>query len=182
MVDRSDTFSGQMSPVEWVSRKQQHVCRSTYASELHSSLDMVGRSMVIGSAFNEIMWGSQSALVLSQWQDLGQFAIPIDLFIDAKSVFDAVRAEVTKCADNSLVIHTKALRDYIMSGKIRRFHWIDTRDMVADALNKGTIDRVAVRTLFQEGVWRTLHPNLHFSPNEKNDCTRLTSCTPRAHP
>ena len=56
MVDRSGTFSGQMSPVEWVSRKQQHVCRSTYASELHSSLDMVGRSMVIGSAFNEIMW------------------------------------------------------------------------------------------------------------------------------
>ena len=91
-----------------------------------------------------------------------------DRFIDAKSVFDAVCAEITKCSDKALVLHTKALRDYIVSGKLRKFHWIDTRDMVADALNKGTIDRSAVRSLFQDGIWKTSHPNVSYTHKTKN--------------
>ena len=58
-----------VAPIEWVSRKQQHVCRSTYAAELHSALDIVGVGFVISSALNEAMQGVQTAAVLSQWQE-----------------------------------------------------------------------------------------------------------------
>ena len=167
MHDSKTSFSGKFSPIEWISRKQQHVCRSTYGAELHSALDIVGMSMIVASAFNEIMFGTQSALTLSQWQDTGRFAIPLELFIDAKSVFDAVCGEITKCSDKSLVLHTKALHDYVVSGKLRKFHWIDTRDMVADALNKGTIDRSAVRSLFQDSIWKTSHLNVSYAHKTK---------------
>jgi hypothetical protein len=35
--------------------------------------------------------------------------------------------------------------------------WIDTRDMVADALNKGCIDRGSLRRFFEKGQWELQH-------------------------
>jgi len=152
-----------VAPIEWLSKKQQHVCRSTYAAELHSSLDLVGMGMIVSSAFNEIMFGRQPALVLARWQDEGKFAIPMELYIDARSVFDGVTSDPVKTpADKALLLHAKALNSMLTSRQIKALTWIDTRDMIADALNKGTIDRDAIRRLFSLGEWKLQFPTKQF--------------------
>ena len=42
--------------------------------------------------------------------------------------------------------------------KIRQLYWIDTRDMLADGLNKGAISRKPLLQALKEGVWRVVHP------------------------
>ena len=149
--------------IDWLSKKQQHVCRSTYAAELHSSLDLVGLGMIISSAFNEVMFGVQSASTLAGWQDEGKFAIPQDLFIDARAVFDSVTANPVKTpADKMLLLHAKALNSMLLNHQLRSLNWIDTRDMIADALNNGTIDREAIRLFFSSGQWKLSFPSKQF--------------------
>ena len=155
-----------VSPIEWVSKKQQHVCRSTYAAELHSGLDLTGLACVISAAFNEIVHGSQDALTLSAWQNSGYSALPMHLFIDARAVFDSITAEVIKTpADGALLVHAKALREYLDKGLLSQLHWIDTRDMVADALNKGIIDRTLLREFFSLGKWHLHHESRDWPTN-----------------
>ena len=84
--------------------------------------------------------------------------MPMELFIDARSVFDSVTSKtVTTPADGALLIHAKALREYLNQGQLRGIWWIDTRDMIADALNKGSIDRTALRAIFTSGIWKLAH-------------------------
>ena len=141
--------------------------------ELHSALDLTGAAVVIGSCFNEIMHGSQTALTLSRWQSAGKFAIPLELMIDARSVFDSVCAEIIKTpADRALLIHAKALREYLESKQLKGLRWIDTRDMVSDALNKGSVDRIAIVKFFTSGVWDTKFESKYFEPRTKTNRTK----------
>ena len=81
-----------------------------------------------------------------------------ELFIDARAVYDSVTAKVVKTpADKILLLHALALRDHLETGQLSKLSWIDTRDMVADALNKGTIDRGALRQFFEQGQWKLCH-------------------------
>ena len=41
--------------------------------------------------------------------------------------------------------------------RIRRLWWIDTRDMLADGLNKGAVSRKALFTALMKGVWHVAH-------------------------
>ena len=162
--DGEDSSSSRIAPIEWTSKKQSHICRSTYAAELHSSLDLVGLGMIISSALNEVMHGAQSALTLAEWQNSGRFAVPQELYIDARSVFDSVTSEPVKTpADKMLLVHAKALNCMLLMRQIRSLHWIDTRDMIADALNKGTIAREAIRHLFSSGEWSIKFPSKNFT-------------------
>ena len=67
---------------------------------------------------------------------------PLDLAVDAKVVFDAVAATDT-CdpAESGFKLHLISVRDRMSSGMIRRLFWVETRDMLADGLTKGGIDR-----------------------------------------
>ena len=57
-------------------------------------------------------------------------------------MYDAVSATDTcEPADSPLKLHLLSVRNRMESGIIRRFHWVDTRDMLADGLTKGGIDR-----------------------------------------
>ena len=54
-------------------------------------------------------------------------------------------------------LHALALRDHLESKQVTKLSWIDTRDMVADALNKGSIDRTALRRFFEQRQWALQH-------------------------
>ena len=84
-------------------------------------------------------------------------------FIDARAVFGNVTAKTVKTpADKVLLLHALALREHLDSGQVTRINWIDTRDLVADALNKGSIDRGALRDFFERGVWKLNHERKHW--------------------
>ena len=44
-------------------------------------------------------------------------------------------------AESSLKLHLISARYLLFRGVIRKMFWVDTRDMLADALTKGCVDR-----------------------------------------
>lgn len=148
----------EVQPVEFLCKKQNHVCRSTYAAEIHSALDLVGLGMLIQSTITEVLTGTLSALELLEVHNNAGHAVQMHLFIDAKAVYDSITARNVKTpADKILLLHALALRDHLDHTQIASLSWIDTRDMVADALNKGKVDRTAIRDFFEKSMWHLQH-------------------------
>jgi hypothetical protein len=160
LVGNKDATVGkmQMQPLEHVCKKQNHICRSTYAAELHSALDLLGLAMVINQTLTEVLVGvSGPDKLLDSFQN-GDAALQLDLYIDAKSVFDSVCASQPKTpADKILLLHVLALRGHLQLKQLNSISWVDTRDMLADGLNKGNIDRTALRLLYERGIWEIKH-------------------------
>ena len=64
------------------------------------------------------------------------------LMLDAKSVFESVKAQVFKPpAENSLAGHVLWLREMLLKKLVGYVTWTDTRDMLADGLTKGSVSR-----------------------------------------
>ena len=106
----------------------------------------------------EVLLGARSPLELLEIHNSGQYAVECELFVDARAVFDSVTAKTVKTpADKIFLLHALALRDHLEAGQLTQLTWIDTRDMVADALNKGSIDRTALRRFFEQGQWAVSH-------------------------
>ena len=64
------------------------------------------------------------------------------LDVDANSVFESLRASHLRIpTENSLYGHLAWLWELIKLQLIHTVRWVDTRDMSADALNKGTAPR-----------------------------------------
>ena len=153
--------------LEYVSKKQSKVCRSTYAAELHSALDLMGLATIINSAMTEILTGPKTAVELARIQDSGENALKLFLILDAKSVVSGAVSEEPKCTDQSVFLHLLKLREFL-GPIIHALGWVDTRDMVADGLNKGIISRDALRTLAQTGEWHVSHqPEIHVQRSGK---------------
>ena len=76
---------------------------------------------------------------------LGILHPPIDLCIDAKSVYDSVTCtDVSTPLKASLLVHVLSVRDRLSTGILRSMNWVDTRAMLADGLNKGSVPRIAL--------------------------------------
>ena len=154
LTSKNGTLLGcnRLQVLEFVTKKQSKVCRSTFAAELHGCLDILGTANVINSALTEILSGAKSADELSKMQDEGTHSLDLDTVIDAKSVWQSATSEELRCNDHLALLHLCKLRELI-SSNVRHFIWCDTRDMLADGLTKGVIDRQALRKLALEGVW-----------------------------
>ena len=142
----------QMQLVEFVSKKQTKVCRSTFAAELHSCLDLLGLANTINSAMTEVLQGPQSASKLADMHESGEGCLKLDAIIDAMSVWQSVTSEEPRCNDQLVLLHLCKLREVVRKF-VDRFLWCDTRSMIADGLTKGVVDRQALRILSSKGTW-----------------------------
>ena len=59
--------------------------------------------------------------------------------------------------------HLHSVREQLRDGRIFRLWWIDTRDMVADGMNKGGLPRDPILNLCEEGQWVLKEKALPFS-------------------
>ena len=74
------------------------------------------------------------------------------------SVFTAIRNETNKCpTEQQMLYEIKALRQHLLDGRIDRLTWIDTRDMLADALTKGKVSREAFLYSLWHAEWTIKH-------------------------
>ena len=81
----------------------------------------------------------------------------IDLGIDAYSVFAAVTATQVKApAEKALLSHVQYLRELLDRGVCKSLIWFDTRDMLADGLTKGAVERAALLALM-DGNFQVMH-------------------------
>ncbi len=81
----------------------------------------------------------------------------LSLYVDAMSVYAAVTATFVKIpAEKSLLSHIQYLRELLDTRVLEALVWIDTRDMVADGLTKGAVDRTALHECMS-GAWALQH-------------------------
>ena len=70
------------------------------------------------------------------------------LYIDAQSVFVAITATYIKIpADNGVLSHVQYIRELLDTRVLQRIFWVDTRDMCADGLTKGSVGREAIHSI-----------------------------------
>ena len=144
--------------LEWLVRKLRRVVRSTFAAELNALIDSIETLILLQLLLHQIYCGTEeSNEELLVKLECGGLYPPIDLLVDAKSVSDAVAAPDT-CTpqEASLKLHIKTIRDRLARGLLRSLSWCDTRDMLADGLTKGGVDRSAL-SLAMSGKLKILH-------------------------
>ena len=139
--------------LEFTSKAQRHVTRSTFASEMFAATDSIDSGMLTRLSLHELHMGHLRDLEARKIM-LGEMQSPIDLYcvIDALSVGKAAVAPVLKTpAECSLVVHLRWLRQLI-SLKSLSLIWCDTRDMLADGLTKGSVERSSLERAMKGSV------------------------------
>ena len=82
--------------------------------------------------------------------------------IDAKSVYDSITAlRYSTPADRTMAIHVLAMREYLRDGLVYTIWWIDTFDMIADGMTKGSVVRKALTTISSSGHWQFIGDALY---------------------
>ena len=159
--------------LEFASRKQRHVTRSTFAAELFGACDCMDLILVVNLALHEIEMGPVPAMTARQLRDEGGLCYSTYLCIDAMSVFSAITAKVVKPpAERSLVSHVQWLRQMLDWQVLRGIVWLDTRDMVSDGLTKGKVSRVQLHALMR-GFLKLSHDSKSWSSQAKSSMLDL---------
>ena len=131
--------------LDWVSKNQRHVTRSTFAAELLSAGDAVDHGLLLSQMLHEIPKGPMSAAEARGQRISGQFLVPMVVYIDAMSVYAAVTATFVKTpAEKSLLCPVHCLREMLDNGVVSALIWLDARDMLSDGLTKGAVSRDAL--------------------------------------
>ena len=145
----------QCSVLDFYARKQTHVVRSTFAAELMAMIDAVQVGTLINLVLTELYSETTIAVTdLAKMQETGKLLLPLEVCVDAKSVYDALASDPIRVpTEKSLYIHLLAMSDLIRRGVLTKVWWIDTKDMASDALTKGSIDREVVMRLSSTGIW-----------------------------
>ena len=106
---------------------------------------------------DEMQTGRSTAAEALSRREQGGYAVPAALYLDALSVYAAVTATFVKIpADNGVHVHCLYLRELLDNNVLFALIWQDTRDMLADGLTKGSVDRKALHDAM-DGVVHVLH-------------------------
>ena len=162
--DRSDSGKqlqpgGKFHVIDFYSRKQRRVTRSTFAAELHSLADGIEVSRLFAMAITECIIPNISSREITRLEELGKLPLLIEAVVDAKSVFDALKVTDTKTpCEASLLNILQQIKELMQTYMVRRLWWVDTGDMLADGLNKGTIGRQALLFACDNSNWLLQKP------------------------
>ena len=76
--------------------------------------------------------------------------LPMSLVVDAKSVYAVVTASFLNTpAEKSLLSQVQYIRELLDGHVLQAIVWADTRDMEADGLTQGSVDRAALHMLME---------------------------------
>jgi hypothetical protein len=160
--------------IEWFSKRQRRVVRSTFGSELNALADSFEISKVIAYCYAELMtptYMSPSSII--SMEQNGQLPCPVECSIDCRSVFDALASEqIRQPTESSLVMILLQLKEALREKTMSKLWWISTGDMLSDALNKGAISRLALMMASTLGQWTLRESTMHHS--DSFDTTTVT--------
>ena len=135
--------------VDYVSKSQRHVTRSTFSSELFAATDSVDLGLLSSIVLHELKEGVVSTDTARQLiEGTHKSSVGLALVIDARSVSAAVTApNVRVPAEPSLMLHVCWLRALLAKQRLTHLLWCDTRAMVADAMTKGSAPRDLIQAV-----------------------------------
>ena len=147
-----------MHVIEFYSRKQKQVRKSTLGAEQGAMVDGINTGIVIAVAMQELLSGPLNPADALDVMSGARPLLPVEAVTDAKSLFDSLaRASGKTPVEETLVFGLQYLQDLQNRGLLRKSWWVDTRDMVSDALTKGVISRKSIVQLVQSGIWKLAH-------------------------
>ena len=146
---------GECIILDYGTKKHKRVNRSTFAAELNAAVDTLDIATIVQYTLEEIFAPQNAApMAMQKTFESANMHFPLELIIDAKAVFDAISVqEYNMPTEATLVNHLHSLREALRERRIDKLWWIDTRDMVADGLNKGGLARDPILTMCEKGHW-----------------------------
>jgi hypothetical protein len=157
--------------IDYYSRKQRHVTRSTFGAELFAACDAADHGILMAQIVQEMLYGVDTYATARQRREHDGWQVPIVLAVDAMSVFAAVTASQLKIpTERSLWSHVQFLRELLDTNVLRWFMWVDTRDMHTDGLTKGSVERTLLHQIMK-GVIRTEHEYKSWRPKRPKPVT-----------
>ena len=165
----SDGPGGRWMLLEWYSRKQRHVTRNTWSSELFAVVDAADFLMVLGSVFYEIVHGVvPSARDLVKLREGDHSPLPMQVCTDGMSLLTALENIVAKIpTEASTLHHVQWLQELTRTRVLDAAFWVDTRDMIADGMTKGSVARNIIRDAQETGQWRLEHDWRRYPADER---------------
>ena len=113
------------------------VTRPTYGAELLGLETSIDHGFVVLIMLQEFLCGPLPTHDMKELRTHGNLLIQMIVHIDAKSVFESVRATVARLpVENSLVGHLLWVRDMLQIGVCRVDRWVDNRDMAVGGMTK----------------------------------------------
>ncbi|CAE7222318.1 unnamed protein product [Symbiodinium sp. CCMP2592] len=157
---RMGTFNGQKRChfLEAHSQSLKLVTRSTFAAETLAAVGAVDALAALLVTLQEMVCGTLSTEAARGLRESGSFVFDSELCIDAMNLYFALSAKYPKLpAEKALFIHIAWLRDFARVRVPSITSWVDTRDMLADGLTKGKVDRGALLEAMR-GITKLMHP------------------------
>ena len=134
--------------IDFVSKAQRHVTRSTFSSELFAATDSIDIGLLHSLTLHELASGIVStSQAKSIMEGDTECSVALCTAIDARSVSAAVTAPNVKVpAEPSLLLHVHWVRSLLQRGRLKKLFWSDTRSMTADGMTKGSVDRTQIQS------------------------------------
>jgi hypothetical protein len=162
MEVRDGVPGGTMHVLDFYTRKQARVNRSTFGAELNAMMEAIDIGLLLCCFLTEVTQGIKPSIEMVHQLESGSLPIDLRLIGDAHGVYSALTArEIATPLERPLLYGVRAIRDYLEAKKVTRIHRLDTRDMLCDALTKGGINRDAILNSFAKGSWTIGVPEQH---------------------
>ena len=127
---------GTVCPLYWESRKIRRVVKSTLAAETLAAADAIDNAYYLGQILSQVLFDNKKE-------------IPIELYVDNKSLYDNVFS-VKNVAEKRLRIDIAAIKELVTDEKLN-VNWVETKYQLADGLTKKGVNPIKISNVFQTG-------------------------------
>jgi hypothetical protein len=128
--------------IDWHCGSIKQVTRSTLTSEGLACVAAVDQAITLATTLHEIEVGPVTIGQTKQLVEEARLLFKIGGFVDAMSLIRALAASSIKVPqEKSFLLNLVWIAEHIRTGLLKSLSWTDTRDMIADGLTKGSIDR-----------------------------------------
>ena len=160
-------LGGVCNVIDFFSRRQRRVVRSTFGAETNSLADGLEIGKLIAFTLAELLTPNSTAASLTRMDETGTLPIVLQAVTDCKSLFDALKSDETQVpTESSLIMILLQIKESLRTGTLDSIAWVDTRDMIADALNKGAIARHDIMEFSRTALWKLKHDYaIHREPS-----------------
>ena len=150
---------GHIQIIDFYSRRQRRVVRSTFGAELNALVDGFETGKLLAFTMAELLQAGHTIASLRTLEEKGEFPTPIEAVIDCRSIYDALVPSDTKVpTEGSLVMILLQIKEALVTGVLKALWWVDTADMLSDGLNKGLVARTALLSTSSTGLWKLNFP------------------------
>ena len=153
---------GKFVALDFKSNKSKRVAASTMHAEALAKIAGIEAATYLQTFFLEIAAPSLTSLQLLTPESQPEL-IPICSVTDCRDLHEVLIAPAQASISNKhLSLYIAAIREFQTTQRIQAFIWIDTRDMISNALTKlnddGSATLIEIQDVWKTFEWKLKHP------------------------